>query len=100
MRRQRVVAVLSLIALMSMFAVAAAQTTRAAQQAGPAQPFSDWAVNELSRRVTILEGQSLDGRVRVLESDVAELKWMSRGVALAVAGQLVAIVIGLKRKGQ
>jgi hypothetical protein len=54
----------------------------------PAQSPFDWAVNDLSRRLSFVEGQRLDGRIAVLEDNMFEIKWMSRGVALTVLGQL------------
>lgn len=62
------------------------------------ESFSDWAVNELSRRVTSIEGENLDGRLRVVESDMAELKWLSRSVAVAVIGQFAVAGMGVLKK--
>ena len=37
-----------------------------------------------------------ESRLRVLENDAAEIKWLGRSVALVVAGQLVTMLLGLK----
>ena len=66
-----------------------------------ASAYSDWAINELSRRITIVEAQQLDGRLRVVESDMAEVKYLTRAVVIAVIGQLAVGGIGmLRRRGQ
>lgn len=49
----------------------------------------------LERRIADVD-KDLSGRVRVLESDMAEVKWLARGVAAAVMGQLV--LAGLKER--
>jgi len=65
----------------------------------PVTNFSDWAINILDRRLSTIESQNLDGRLRVNESDMAELKWLSRSVAVAVIGQFaVAGMAALKRR--
>lgn len=54
----------------------------------------------LERRVAEID-KGLSGRVLVLESDMAEVKWLTRGVTMAVIGQLVVAGMGLKdRKGR
>lgn len=53
----------------------------------------------LERRVSEID-KDLSGRVKVLENDMAEVKWLTRGVTMAVIGQLVVAGMGLKeRKG-
>ena len=39
-----------------------------------------------------------ESRLRVLENDAAEIKWLGRSVALVVAGQLVTMLLGLKER--
>lgn len=40
--------------------------------------------------------KDLSGRVRVLESDMMEVKWLARAVAVAVIGQLVIASFSLR----
>ena len=51
--------------------------------------MTDW----LERRVTTIEAQNLYGRVLVLESDMIELKWLSRMATAALVGQFGSMVI-------
>ncbi len=60
----------------------------------------DGTVASLERRIADID-KDLSGRVRVLESDMAEVKWLSRAVTAAVIGQLVMAGMGLReRKGR
>ena len=52
----------------------------------------------LQQRVASIEMADAAGRLRVLESDMAEVKWLGRSVALAVAGQLVIAGLGTREK--
>lgn len=59
-------------------------------------------IDGVSRRVTVVENvqQTVDAgaRLRVLESDMTEVKWLGRSVAVAVAAQLFALIIGDRRR--
>ena len=50
-------------------------------------------LTELQRRLASLDAQDVPGRVRVLESDMSEVKWLIRGVAAAMIGQLSIAVM-------
>ncbi len=62
------------------------------------------------RRLSVLEQQKdiivtnqsdLSGRVLVLESDMVELKWLSRTATVALVGQFASLLIrAIKRKQQ
>lgn len=56
----------------------------------------DW----LDRRVSVIESQNIDGRLRVLESDMSELKWLSRSVAAAMIGQFAISGMSLLRRNR
>ena len=57
-------------------------------------------IASLQRQLSDMD-KDLSGRVRVLESDMAEVKWLSRAVTAAVIGQLVMAGMGLReRKGR
>ncbi len=59
--------------------------------------MTDW----IDRRLTVIETQNLYGRVLVLESDMTELKWLSRTAAAALVGQFAsALMRTLKRRQQ
>jgi hypothetical protein len=62
--------------------------------------YTDWAITEMSRRLTLIEGQNIESRLRVLESDMAELKWLSRSVAVAVIGQFAVAGMGALRRSK
>lgn len=52
----------------------------------------------LAARVDWMERQNIGGRVQVLESDMYEVKWLARGVALSVLGQLVMAARGRRKE--
>lgn len=56
-------------------------------------------VASLERRIADVD-KDLSGRVRVLESDMAEVKWLARGVAMAVTGQLIITAFALKERSK
>lgn len=57
------------------------------------------STEDLQRRVTKLESDDYAGRLRVLESDMTEVKWLARGAAAAVMGQLLlAAGVGVRRR--
>lgn len=65
-------------------------------RAGAFQPSQETINNEqrittveLTRRVAQLELFDISSRLKVLESDMTEVKWLARGAALAVIGQLM-----------
>ncbi len=80
-RRQLIVLLLSTVAVFAVSAMA-----RAAQ--------ADWS----DRRLTTLENYNLDARIRVLESDMFEVKWLSRTVTATLIGQFILAGISLRRK--
>lgn len=47
-----------------------------------------------SERIARLESTDADARLRVLENDMAEVKYLGRGVALAMAVQLATGILG------
>src|SRR5690349_8369103 len=57
--------------VLSLLLVFAVSTLARAQQPIDWSAFSD-------RRITTLENQNLDARIRVVESDMLEVKWLSR----------------------
>lgn len=57
------------------------------------------ATEDMQRRVGKLESDDYAGRLRVLESDMTEVKWLARGAAAAVMGQLLlAAGVGVRRR--
>ena len=56
----------------------------------------DWAINELSRRVTLIEAEDFQARVSKLEGNVTEITWWLRSIAMAVLGQLFYMAFGDK----
>ena len=65
--------------------IAGAQT----QTQGEVNVQQRMAVDDLGRRLTVLENVQTPERLRVLESDMTELKWLARGAAAGVVGQLI-----------
>lgn len=63
----------------------------------PVQVYSDLVDSELSRRLTIIEGQHLDVRMAVIESDIATFKWMMGGVLVTVVGQFFLPLMGRRK---
>ena len=66
-----------------------------------------YQISELYRRIAEVEGQGakslstawdLDARMRLLEHDMNEVKWLGRSVAAAVIGQLVIAGMGWRRR--
>lgn len=55
-------------------------------------------MDNLNRRVSVVENVEAGARLRVLESDMTEVKWLGRSVAVAVAAQLFALIIGDRRR--
>jgi hypothetical protein len=51
-------------------------------------------VSSLSARLGALERVEADARLRVLESDMTEVKYLGRAVAAAVAAQLFLAMLG------
>ena len=76
----------------------AAVAVAAAQGQGYDDATLRYRADDLSRRIGTVEALNLDARVRVLESDMSEVKWLARGVTIAVAGQLIMATIGLVDK--
>lgn len=52
----------------------------------------------LERRVTKLEQTDASGRLRVIESDMYEVKWLARGTTGAVLTQILAMVMNRRRE--
>lgn len=52
------------------------------------------------RRITVIEAQNLDARVRVLENDMSEIILISRSVAIAVIGQFAIAAYSAIKKGR
>lgn len=50
------------------------------------------------RRLTAIESQNLDARLRVVESDMFEVKWLTRTVTATLIGQFILAGISLRRK--
>lgn len=80
---------------------------RAVALAQSTSTYSDWMVNELSRRVTNIESEHDDARIKVLESNVDlirrnidEMNLMLRSVAGAVLGQLAFAGISFLKRGR
>lgn len=75
---------------------------RASSQASPAPvqvtSYTDWAINELSRRVTNLEEARFDSRISVLEDSVAEIKLLTRAVTGAAIAQCFAVIFMWRRR--
>lgn len=59
-----------------------------------AQAAVDWN----DRRITAIEAQNLHGRLQVLESDMSEIKLLSRMVAGIVISQLAITAAGAIRR--
>lgn len=55
-------------------------------------------IENLTERVRRIEDANLDGRLRTVESDMVEVKWLSRGVTAAIIGHLVATILGISGK--
>lgn len=53
-------------------------------------------LSTIESRVIVLEGQDVAARLRILEADMAEVKWLGRSVAALVASQLVTMLLGLR----
>ena len=53
------------------------------------QPYTDWAINALSSRLSTLETQRLDARIAVIEVKLNQIFWVSGTVAVAVIAQLM-----------
>ena len=90
-RRHIQVAILALstVAVISIFA----------QSAWAQQTMDYWSgVSVLDRKVSMLESQNLDGRLRVVESDMFEVKWLTRTVTATLIGQFIIAGISLRRK--
>lgn len=54
-------------------------------------------VGSTEQRLNASDIHELPARVRVLESDMTEVKWLARGVLVAVVAQLVARLIELRK---
>ena len=54
----------------------------------------------LEKRVDKLESIEAEARLRGLESDMGEVKWLGRTVALAVIGQLVLAALSMRQHSQ
>lgn len=87
LRQKLVVLVLSTIAV---FAVSRMARAQSAQQ----NILDYWS----DRRLTNLESQNLDARLRVVESDMFEVKWLTRTVTATLIGQFILAGISLRRK--
>lgn len=55
-------------------------------------------IDYTDRRLNTLEGQTLDARLRVVENDMVEVKWLTRCVTAAVVGQIVMLVAARKKQ--
>lgn len=100
MRRQLLLRTFVLLASIGHFAIAGAYAQQASAADRDLERLADARarVVSLEDRVTALEKQETEARVKVLESDMAEVKWLGRGVAIAVVGQLVLGIFGDKRQ--
>lgn len=54
-------------------------------------------LDDVSRRVERFEAADVLARVALLESSVAEIKWLTRSAAVAVVGQLVLSIMERRR---
>ena len=57
------------------------------------------AIDGVRRDVDEYRIERLPARVGVLESDMYEIKWLTRGMTIAVVGQIVERLFGKKRTG-
>lgn len=62
------------------------------------ETYPEWAINELSRRVTRMEEARFDERVAVLENNLMEMKYTTRAVTSAVIAQLALAFAGMWAK--
>ncbi len=85
-RRRLQVIVISLMAVVTISAYA--------RSANAQQTMIDWN----DRRLTNLENLNLDARLRVVESDMFEVKWLTRTVTATLIGQFILAGISLRRK--
>lgn len=53
---------------------------------------------DLARRVDAIERSDPGGRLKLLESDMSEVKTVGRAVAIAVICQLIVALMGLREK--
>jgi hypothetical protein len=58
--------------------------------------MTDW----IDRRLTVIESQNLFGRVLVLESEMVEIKWLSRTAVVALIGQFAAALMRTMKRQQ
>lgn len=52
---------------------------------------------DVERRVTTIENQSLDARVRVLESDMTEIKYWVRGIGVGI---MISLIVAGRQIGK
>ena len=69
----------------------------AAQSQDVINAMNGASIEHLSRRLGDLERLDIGTRLKVLEEAMAEVKWLTRGVALAVLGQLVSRILDLRQ---
>lgn len=55
------------------------------------------AIDSVRRDVDEYRNERIPARVDVLESDMYEIKWLTRGMTIAVVGQIVERLFGKKR---
>lgn len=58
--------------------------------------YAEW----VGKRVEVLEAQNFDGRLRVLESDMGEVKYLTRTITTVMIGQFAFIGITVLRKAR
>jgi hypothetical protein len=88
--------------------VVVSQTVRSAR--GEPEPISPqqaiinerqrYIMDDFNRRLMALENERYASRMAVLESDMSEVKWLGRGLALAIFGQLSLTVMSWRRRQQ
>lgn len=82
--------------LLQLVGVVACLSVARAQSQETINAVIDQKMGTLDGRVSKLEAMNSDPRLRVLESDMTEVKWLGRSVAGLVAGQLVVLLFGLR----
>lgn len=85
-----------LIVLVGHVAIAFAQPTPDAFQV----QASKYAIEGLERRVADLERLGVDARLRVLENDMFEVKWLTRGVTVAIFSQIGISMVRSRRRNE
>lgn len=90
---RRTLNVILLVAVLAHFIIA---VTASAQSQDVINAVHGASLNALSDRVQALDRLDIGTRVKVLEEAMTEVKLLSRGIALAVLGQLIARIMDLR----